>query len=165
MDDEKNREYSRAPEFEDVLDLCTALNAAGAKYVLIGGVAVILHGYLRGTKDIDLLVETSPENVKKIKKALTYLPDQAILQMAEDEINKHLVVRIADEIVIDLMAKACGITYETASESIEIKNLEGVLIPIAGKEILILTKDTVRPSDKTDVQFLRMKIEEEKKIK
>ena len=42
MDDQDDRGYSRAPELEDLLSLCKALNAEGVRYVLIGGFAVIL---------------------------------------------------------------------------------------------------------------------------
>jgi hypothetical protein len=57
VDDQDDRGYSRAPELEDLLSLCQALNAEGVRYVLIGGFAVILHGFVRATKDIDLLVD------------------------------------------------------------------------------------------------------------
>ena len=46
---------SRAPELEDLLTLCKALNAQRVRYALIGGFAVILHGFVPATKDIDLL--------------------------------------------------------------------------------------------------------------
>jgi hypothetical protein len=46
VDDQDDREYSRAPELEDLLSLCKALNAEGVRYVLIGGFAVILHGFV-----------------------------------------------------------------------------------------------------------------------
>lgn len=62
MDDQDDREYSRAPELEDLLALCKALNAEGVRYLLIGGFAVILHGFVRATKDIDLLIDASVEN-------------------------------------------------------------------------------------------------------
>jgi hypothetical protein len=45
MDDASDRGESRAPQLQDVLDLCQALNREGARYVLIGGFAVILHGF------------------------------------------------------------------------------------------------------------------------
>lgn len=67
MDDQDDRGYSRAPELEDLVSLCKALNAEGVRYVLIGGFAVILHGFVRGTKDIDLLVDASPENIQRLK--------------------------------------------------------------------------------------------------
>ena len=44
MDDPADREYSRAPELEDVVGLCRSLNRESVRYLLIGGWAVILHG-------------------------------------------------------------------------------------------------------------------------
>lgn len=47
MDDQDDRRYSRAPELEDLLSLCEALNRESVPYLLIGGFAVILHGFVR----------------------------------------------------------------------------------------------------------------------
>lgn len=160
MDDSGDREYSRAPELEDLLALCQALNDHHVRYVLIGGFAVILHGFVRATKDIDLLVDASSENIHSLKSAMSVLPDNAAALISDDEVGKYTVVRIADEIVVDLMASACGVSYEMARVSgIEIRNVEGVAIPVATKELLIRTKQTIRPSDAADVQFLRARID------
>jgi len=163
VDDQDDCEYSRAPELEDLLALCKALNAEGVRYVLIGGFAVILHGFVRGTKDIDLLVEVSAENIQRLKRAMAVLPDNAISLMADDEVEKYQVVRIADEIVVDLMKVACGIDYErAASGGVEAIVIEDVSIPVAGKDLLIQTKQTIRPSDAADVQFLKLRIAAER---
>ena len=163
MDDQGDREYARTPQIQDLIALCKSLNEQEVRYLVIGGFAVILQGYLRGTKDIDLLVEPSAENVRRIKKALSFLPDNAAAELGEDEIEKYEVVRVADEIVVDLMAKACGIGYAEAKASIEYRNIEGVKIPVAKKELLIRLKQSVRPSDQSDVEFLRYRLEEERK--
>ena len=134
MDDSHNGEYSRTPVIEDVISLCDSLNKAEAAYIVIGGIAVILHGFGRGTKDIDLLVDASDENIRKIKKALSILPDNAISQIQDDEVRQYSVVRIADEVVIDLMAKACGLDFQEAKQGIEWRDIRGVRIPIAKKE-------------------------------
>ena len=63
MDDPNDGAYAREPQAEDVARICQALNAEGARYVLIGGFAVIAHGGVRTTKDIDLLIDPSPQNV------------------------------------------------------------------------------------------------------
>ncbi|MBI2340153.1 MAG: hypothetical protein HYU99_07310 [Deltaproteobacteria bacterium] len=131
--------------------------------MVIGGIAVILHGFGRGTKDIDLLVDASAENIRKIKKALSILPDNAISQIQDDEVRRYSVVRVADEVVVDLMAKACGIGYREAEKGVEWRNISGVKIPVAGKELLIKMKDTIRPADKMDVDFLKAEIEAESK--
>lgn len=162
MDDPPNGDYSRAPELEDLLSLCRWLNEEGVRYMLIGGFAVILHGSVRGTKDIDLLVDASDENIRALKRAMGNLPDNAIALVADDDVRSYTVVRVADEIVVDLMAAACGIDYQQAvSEGLEHTEVEGVEIPLASKQLLIRMKDTVRDSDKSDVAFLRVLIEEE----
>lgn len=158
MADSKDNQYSRAPELEDVVFICRSLNEAGAKYILIGGFAVILQGAARFTKDIDLLVDPSVENVKKLKKALSQLPDNAIALIEDDEVEKYVVVRVADEVVIDLMAKACGINYEEAINEVEYKELEGILVPVPTKELLIRTKNTYRPMDQADILFLKSEL-------
>lgn len=164
MDDESDRAFSRAPELEDLLALCRALRSEGVRYLLIGGFAVMLHGFVRTTKDIDLLVDPSDENVAAIKKALATLPDNAVSQIEDDDLRRHDVVRIADEIVVNLMASACGITYDDSVEQdVEARLVEDVVIPLAGKRLLIRMKDTVRDSDKMDVGFLRWRIEDEEK--
>jgi len=54
---------------KEILRICAALNRKGVKYVVVGGCAVILHGYYRTTYDIDLLLNSSPENISRLKKA------------------------------------------------------------------------------------------------
>lgn len=163
MDDASNSAYSRAPELEDLVALCRSLNEKGVRYILIGGFAVILHGSVRGTKDIDFLVDPSVQNIQKIKEALSRLPDNAISLIRDEDVLEYTVVRIADEIVIDLLAKACTIDYEEAFHEIQFFEIDGVSIPVARKELLIRMKDTVRPSDKMDVHYLQFLLEEEKK--
>ena len=162
MDDEANRGQSRAPELEDLVILCRALQRERVRYVLIGGFAVILHGYVRATRDIDLLIDPSIENIRALKRAMADLPDNAIALMEDDEIERYSVVRIADEIVVDLMKEACGVDYEDAvAAGLDVFELEDVEIPLASKQTLIRTKETIRPSDAADIGFLKLRIERE----
>jgi hypothetical protein len=160
VDDAADGVYSRAPELEDLLKLCRALNREGVRYLLIGGFAVILHGYVRSTKDIDLLVDPAAENISALKRAMAVLPDNAAALIADGEVLEYQVVRVADEVVVDLMAAACGIDYTAAmAGGIDRITVQGVEIPVAGKRLLIRMKDTIRPSDAADVAFLRLRIE------
>lgn len=162
MDDASDRGNPRAPELEDLLNLCAALRREEVRYVLIGGFAVILHGWVRATKDIDLLVDVSVPNVQALKRALSVLPDNAVALIDDGEVAEYSVVRIADEIVVDLMKEACGIDYRAAVEGgVEETTVEGIEIRLASKDLLIRTKQTVRESDAMDVRFLRMKTDEE----
>lgn len=153
--------YSRAPQLEDLVRVCRSLNEHGARYLLIGGFAVIAHGAGRTTKDIDFLVDPSEENVSRVKSALSILADNAAAEILETDVGHYSVVRVADEIIVDLLAKACGVTYEEAARDQEHIEVGDVDIPIASKRTLIRTKDTVRPSDAADREFLQALLEAE----
>lgn len=164
MEDQNARpEFSRGATVEDLIELCRHLNNAGARYVVIGGFAMIHHGYTRGTNYIDLLIDTSADNIGRIKIALLNLPDQAIREVKPEEITQYQVVRIADEFVVDLMARACSVMFEPAADHIEFAEIDGVAIPSLKPEILIQTKDTYRPIDAADRAYLRELMNREKK--
>jgi hypothetical protein len=146
--------YARAPEPEDVVRICRALNEAGALYLLIGGFAVVAHGAGRFTKDVDLLVEDSPENVARVKRALSILQDDAASEVADTDVREHVVVRVADEVLVDLLGRACGLDYAAAASDAEEIDLGGVVVPVASPRTLIRTKDTARPQDAIDRAFL-----------
>jgi len=146
---------SRPPTISDLVGLCAALNAEKAKYVVIGGMAMIQVGFVRATVDIDLLIEISKENQERIRNALMNLPDQAVRDMRPDDIDRYTVVRISDEFVVDIMGKACGIDYGQARNGIEQVSIDGVSIPFANTELLWKLKQTEREKDELDRMFLR----------
>jgi len=154
VDDPDDDRYSRAPEPDDVVRICRALNEAGARYLLLGGFAVIAHGAGRFTKDIDLLVEDSPGNVARVKRGLAVLADNAAAGVTDEDVRQHVVVRVADEVVVDLMGRACGVGYEEAARDAEILERQGVSIPVASPRTLIRLKDTPRPQDALDRAYL-----------
>jgi hypothetical protein len=146
--------YSRVPTLEDLAKLCSNLNRFQVKYVVIGGFAVIRHGYIRATADIDLLVEDSPANVHRLRTALAYLPDAEAHQISDTDLAQYRVVRVAGEIAVDLLAKACEVTYALAESHIQYDEIHGVVIPFLNPEMLIETKQGVRAKDVQDRQFL-----------
>jgi cytochrome P450 len=135
--------------------LCRLLNEAGAEYVVIGGWAVIQYGYGRTTGDVDLIVDTSPKNFEKVKKAMLGLPDGAIKEVQPGDLDQYVVIRVADEFVVDLMKAACGIDYAEAKKSIQWFTVRNVKIPFANPELLLRTKQTYRDKDSADRDYLR----------
>jgi len=81
MENEPSPEAPRLPVRDDLVRLCGELNAHTARYMVVGGFAVIQHGFLRATEDIDLLVEGSLENQAKVKKAMAYVEERSASQM------------------------------------------------------------------------------------
>ena len=53
-------------ERDQLLRVCSLLNAQGARYLVAGGHACILHGHVRTTEDVDILVEDSIENFQRL---------------------------------------------------------------------------------------------------
>jgi hypothetical protein len=145
---------ARPPNLNDLLGLCRELNARGAKYLVIGGMAVIQHGFVRATEDIDLLVEVSVDNFSRIRDAMLTLPDRAIREVEPDDLDKYVVVRVGDEFVVDLMKSACGVEYAEASKQVSLSTIEGVLIPFANPQLLLRMKQTYREKDAMDRMFL-----------
>ena len=154
MDQERDVPEVRPPTIDDVRRICRALEENGARYVLIGGFAVILHGGERTTKDIDLLVDPAPENVERVKRALSILEDDAAREIGGDDLQRYTVVRVADEVMVDLLAAACGVTWDEASATAERVEIEGAHVIVADRKTLIRTKQTVRPSDAADRAWL-----------
>ena len=160
MDDEFNTTEegltSRAPLQRDLAELALILNEMNAKYIVIGGFAIITSGFPRGTMDLDLIIATDLENEAKVYKALESLPDKAVLELEPGEVSKYTVVRVGDEICVDLMASASGINYEEACQDQIIRIIDGIPIPFASPRLLYRMKEnTHREKDRADLLFLR----------
>lgn len=166
MDDENDEPQagelaSRAPTEDDLVAMCRLLNASGARYMIVGGFAIMYAGYGRTTGDVDLLFDTSSENEAKVYRCLESLPDKAVLHLQPGEVEKYTVVRVADEIVIDLMKSASGIVYDEASKDVVIREIQGVPIPFASPRLLWrMKRKTYREKDLADLIFLRQQYPE-----
>lgn len=107
-----------------------------------------------------MLIETSEVNEGKILEVLSLLPDGAAKELRPGEVVKYVVVRVCDEITVDLMAKACGHDYETAKSMISPVMVDGVTIPFASPALLWKTKQTYREKDAVDRSFLHRLLED-----
>jgi len=155
---EPSREVTRVPNDADLVSLARELNRLGVAYVVVGGFAINRLGFVRATEDIDLLIARDRANQALVKQALEILPDRAIRELGDDDIAKWIVVRVNDDITVDLMTEACGVTYEAASGGIEAEVIDGVSIPFAGAELMLKMKQSNREKDAVDRSFLQQLI-------
>ena len=147
---------SRPPTQADLVDLCRELNQRGAKYIVIGGLAMVAAGLPRMTADVDLLVAADLENEAKVYSAFSTLPDNAVRELQPGELQQYNVIRVGDEILVDLMRSAGGIEYAEASREVVMRELGGVPIPFASPRLLWRMKAiTHRAKDAGDLAFLR----------
>ncbi len=147
---------SRPPVQADLVSLCRELNQRDARYVVVGGFAIIAAGLPRLTTDIDLIVAADAVNEAKVFSALSTLPDNAVRELRPGELKQYNVIRVGDEILVDLMCSAGGIDYEEAAKDIVMRELGGVNIPFASARLLWRMKVvTHREKDAGDLFFLR----------
>jgi len=147
---------SRPPLQADLVNLCRELNQRGAKYVVIGGFAIIAAGLPRLTTDVDLMVAADLENEAKVFSALATLPDNAVRELEPGELQQHNVIRVGDEILVDLLRSAGGIDYAEAAKDVVVHEIAGVPIPFASPRLLWRMKVvTHREKDAGDLVFLR----------
>ena len=143
-------EYSRPATLEDLKKVIRSLNEKNAEYILIGGYALFSHGYHRATEDIDLLVPDSSVASKAIIDSLMVLADKKSANLEAAWFDEGENIRLADEIVVDLIFKTCGETYESLKSYIEIVDLDGTPAKTLSLEGLIKTKQSMRDKDVLD---------------
>jgi len=155
-DDPSNGLASREPTVEDLRNLCRELNQRGAKYVVVGAFAMRASNYNRRTMEVDLIVAADAENEAKVFSALATLADNAVAELQPGELQQYNVIRVADEILVDLMRSAGGIDYAEAAKDVVVRELDGVPIPFASPRLLWRMKAvTHREKDAGDLVFLR----------
>jgi hypothetical protein len=84
------------------------------------------------------------------------LPDNAVGELRPGELQQYNVIRVADEILVDLMCPAGGIDYAEAARDVVVREVDGVPIPFASPRLLWRMKVvTHREKDAGDLVFLR----------
>ena len=148
-------EATRPPGGSDLVRLCAELNRLQAKYIIIGGLAMNELGLVRVTEDIDLLIEPSIENQLLIRQALRILPERAVDELgAEEDLREWVVVRVNDEITVDLMTSACGVAYSDGKDDVSLRTISGVQIPFANRALMVRLKQGNREKDRIDLEYL-----------
>ena len=123
---------------------------------MVGGFAIRAAGYNRRTMDVDLIVAGDANNESRVFGALSTLPDNAVRELKPGELQQYTVIRVADEILVDLMRSAGGIDYAEAAKDVVVREVQGVPIPFASPRLLWRMKAvTNRAKDAADLVFLR----------
>jgi hypothetical protein len=139
-----------------LLRLLSRFQAEGVQYVLVGGQAVRLNGFLRSTEDIDILLPSSIENGRRVIRALGFLPSSKDLDPAWFEVapGEPENIRVADDLLVDLLFAANGQTYESLQDHVRVLTLEGVEVRTLDIEGLLKTKTDYRDKDRIDREAL-----------
>ena len=141
---------------DPLLRLMQRLHEEGAQYILVGGQAVRLNGFLRNTEDVDLLLPPSKENGRRVIRALGFLSSSRDLDPAwfEQRGDDPENIRVADDLLIDLLFTANGETYDSLQTHVVKTEIDGVPILTLNIEGLLKTKTAYRDKDRIDREAL-----------
>ena len=134
--------------------VCAALNRSDAKYLVIGGVACILHGYARATEDVDILIERTEANAERVLQGLSQVGYGFASEWGAAEILKRPITVIGDDPAVDVFTVAWRVKYEQAAPRAEVVEVDGVPIPLVAIDDLIESKRTGRLQDAADIEVL-----------
>lgn len=139
-------------DFKEFIEL---LNKNNVKYLVIGGYAVVYHGYVRSTNDIDIWVDISKENIKKLLIALEEFGFSSS-NFKEEDFSPNQIIQLGyPPNRIDLITTPAGVDFETCYKTKEQTTIDNVNISIIDLTNLIKTKKASnRTRDLADVEEL-----------
>lgn len=145
---------------DEMMRVLASFEEVGLDYVVIGGVALNLHGLVRATEDLDFFIRPTEENVEKLRKALRAVyNDPGIDEIStEDLLGDYPAVRYyppEGELFLDILTRLGEFASFDDIEAQEIEK-DGLRIRVASPRILYwMKKDTVREIDHVDAERLR----------
>lgn len=136
-------------------DVFASFHAHDVKYVVIGGTAATLHGLARMTFDVDILIEATLDNARRLLKALLEARVGTAALTTPENLLAHEISILRDYIRIDIQTRTKGIDFPTAWNHKETRIVEGQQFYIVSREHLLASKKASgRPIDLADVQAL-----------
>ena len=138
-----------------LLRVCSLLNAEGAKYLVVGGRAVILHGLIRTTEDVDILIEESTENFQRVIAGLAKMEGHFAAELTPEDFIENVVVSVGDEVHVDVSTRAWKVSYADAVPTSLETTINNVRVPYLGWDMLLASKQTYREKDRLDLLQLQ----------
>ena len=137
------------------IDLLRALLRQGARFMVIGGHAVMFYGYLRAAKDLDLFIDTATDNPSKIVSALSAVgvvhPD-----LTSERLSKpNQQIRVNSIFHTEILTSIAAVPFREAFEVCAHAIVAELRVPVISRKHLLDTKRALaRPQDLEDVAVL-----------
>jgi hypothetical protein len=143
---------------DDFKDFLNALNEAEVSYILVGGYAVIFHGYNRTTGDLDIWVHASKENFQKLLKAFSIFglsPFDMTLERFLNTKENEVFTFGRPPVCIEILTKISGLEFDSTYSHTIKTDFFGVWANIIDLRNLKINKSsTDRFKDKSDLEHL-----------
>lgn len=136
-------------------DVFTSLQSHEVKYVVIGGIAAVLHGVPRATFDLDILIEATPDNAERLLQA--FIDAQlgtAALTTAGKVLDAEITI-FNDRVRIDVQTSTPGLNFDDAWSHRQTMKYEGQeFFVLSLADLLASKRASGRPQDLEDVRML-----------
>jgi hypothetical protein len=143
---------------EDFRDLLLAFSDGAVEFLLIGGWALALHGYARGTDDMDVFVRATPDNAQRVFRALAAfgvpLAAHGVTPRVFEQQGYGYRMGIKPNL-IEVLTSIDGVDFDAALQGAKTFVLDGRRIPFIGRAALMQNKRAAgRPKDLADLAWL-----------
>jgi hypothetical protein len=145
-----------------LLGVFSSFQKHGVRYIVIGGIAAVLHGVPRATFDLDILIEATTNNAQRLLDALIEANFATALQITAHELLAHEITVFNDRVRIDVQTSTPGLRFEDAWLKRVAMSYQGQAFYVASKAHLIASKRAAgRVKDLEDVRLLELNVEDD----
>ena len=138
-------------------DVFACFQKHDVRYVVIGGIAAVLHGVPRATFDLDILIEATPDNAQRFLDALSEARWGTALLTSAEELLAHEITIFKDRVRIDVQTATPGLHFEDAWRNRETMEYQGQTFYVVSRDDLIASKRAAgRKIDLEDVRLLEL---------
>lgn len=138
-------------------DVFSSFQKNDVRYVVIGGIAAVLYGVPRATFDLDILIEATPDNARRLLDALITARLGTAEMTTPDEILAHEITIFRDRVRIDVQTTTPGILFTDVWARRREMTYQGQAFYVVARDDLIASKLAAgRPVDLEDVRLLRL---------
>lgn len=136
-------------------DVFASLNKHDVRYLVIGGIAVVLHGVPRATFDLDILIDTTIENADRLLRAMVDAGLGTATLTTPEEVLANEITVFKDRVRIDVQTSTPGLSFVEAWPHRDVMAYHGQHFPVVSRADLIAAKRAFgRPVDLDDVRQL-----------
>lgn len=127
------------------------------KYLVIGGIAAVLHGVPRATFGLDILIEATKENAQRLLDALMVVNFGTATMISADELIAHEITIFQDRVRIDVQTSTPGIDFTSAwKERVTMQYQEQSLYVVSRQGLIASKRAAGRDVDLEDVRLLTL---------
>lgn len=137
--------------------LLESLARAEVRFIVVGGVAVALNGFVRTTDDVDILIERSAENITRLLATLASFGEGHARDLSPEDFDEaEGAVRVIEDFPLDIFTVMRGQSYGDMAGYLRQTKIKGAKIDFLNADGLIRLKaDSKREKDQIDIAALR----------